>query len=131
MSLDRIPSGFSDATTVDDVDLTNMTEEEKAEYFKQKEKRRKEREIRRRAKYGDKYDEIMKKREEYVYVSSVEVFGIDEGLNNALPNTKQSKQNMKTRKMCAYFEQWKDMQLYLNPHITSIRISLYYGMSFF
>jgi hypothetical protein len=68
MSLDRVPSGFSDATTIDDVDLTNMTEEEKAEYFKQKEKRRKEREIRRRVKYGDKYDDIMKKRDEYVYV---------------------------------------------------------------
>ena len=68
MSLDRVPSGFSDATTIDDVDLTNMTEEEKTEYFKQKETRRKEREIRRRAKYGDKYDDIMKKRDEYVYV---------------------------------------------------------------
>ncbi|XP_052104237.1 zinc finger CCCH domain-containing protein 13-like [Mytilus californianus] len=62
-SLDRIPSEFSDASTDDDdVDLSKMTEEEKEEYFKNKEERRKEREARRRAKYGDKYDEIMKKK---------------------------------------------------------------------
>ena len=63
--LERIPSGFSDATTDDDdVDLSKMTEEEKEEYFKNKEERRKQREARRRAKYGDKYDEIMKKKQE-------------------------------------------------------------------
>ncbi|XP_061187777.1 uncharacterized protein LOC133195840 [Saccostrea echinata] len=67
--LERIAShmtqdDFSDATTDDNVDLSKMTEEEKEAYFREKEKRRAAREKRRREKYGDKYDEIMKKREQ-------------------------------------------------------------------
>lgn len=41
-----------------------MTEEEREEYLKAKEERRAEREKRRREKYGDKYDEMMKKHKE-------------------------------------------------------------------
>lgn len=55
---------FSDATTDDNVDLSKMTEDEKEAYFREKEKRKAAREKRRREKYGDKYDEIMKKREQ-------------------------------------------------------------------
>ncbi|XP_059175867.1 uncharacterized protein LOC131955682 [Physella acuta] len=51
---------FSDASTdSDDVDLENMTEEERQKYFEEKAKRKAEREKRRREKYGDKYDEMM------------------------------------------------------------------------
>ncbi|XP_076448070.1 uncharacterized protein LOC143284853 [Babylonia areolata] len=60
---DRIPSAFSEATTAsEDVDLSQMTEEERAAYLAARDVRRKEREERRRAKYGDRYDEIMKKK---------------------------------------------------------------------
>ncbi|XP_078339440.1 uncharacterized protein LOC111107058 isoform X2 [Crassostrea virginica] len=56
---------FSDCTTDDeDVDLENMTEEEKKAYFEAKAKRAAEREKRRREKYGDKYDEMMAKHQE-------------------------------------------------------------------
>lgn len=56
---------FSDCTTDDeDVDLENMTEEEKKAYFEAKAKRAAEREKRRREKYGDKYDEMIAKHQE-------------------------------------------------------------------
>lgn len=56
---------FSDCTTDDeDVDLENMTAEEKKEYFAGKAKRAAEREKRRREKYGDKYDEMVNKHKE-------------------------------------------------------------------
>ena len=58
----RIPSDFSDATTEDDVDLSKLNPAQRRQYLAQKEKKRKEREKRRREKYGDKYDEIMKKK---------------------------------------------------------------------
>ena len=58
---------FSDATTdEEDVDLSKMTEEEKVEYFKRREAKRQAREKRRREKYGDKYEDIMKRREQLV-----------------------------------------------------------------
>ena len=58
---------FSDATTDDDdVDLENMTEEEKKAYFEGKAKRAAEREKRRREKYGDKYEEMMAQHQEFV-----------------------------------------------------------------
>ncbi|XP_012945585.1 trichohyalin, partial [Aplysia californica] len=62
---DGVPSEFSDDSLSDDanVDFSQMTEEEKAAYLADREKRRKEIEERRRAKYGDKYDEIMKKKQ--------------------------------------------------------------------
>lgn len=49
-----------------------MTEEEREEYLANREKRKQEQEARRRAKYGDKYDEIMKKKQAWVpiYVNS-------------------------------------------------------------
>ncbi|KAH9510115.1 hypothetical protein Btru_043506 [Bulinus truncatus] len=57
-------SDFSDSTTdSDDVDLENMTEEERQKYFEEKAKRKAEREKRRREKYGDKYDEMMEAHE--------------------------------------------------------------------
>ncbi|XP_052781998.1 uncharacterized protein LOC128218381 [Mya arenaria] len=56
---------FSDASTAsDDVDLENMTEEEKAAYFKGKAERKAAREARRREKYGDKYDLMVEKQKE-------------------------------------------------------------------
>lgn len=56
----------SDCTTdSDDVDLENMTEEEKKAYFEAKAARAAAREARRREKYGDKYDEMMAKHKEY------------------------------------------------------------------
>ncbi|ESP04566.1 hypothetical protein LOTGIDRAFT_237314 [Lottia gigantea] len=57
----RRPSSaiFSDSTESDDVDLENMTEEEKKKYFEGKAKRKEAREARRREKYGDKYDEMV------------------------------------------------------------------------
>nr|XP_034317865.1 zinc finger CCCH domain-containing protein 13 isoform X1 [Crassostrea gigas] len=58
------PDEFSDTTTDDNVDLSKMTEEEREAYLRNREKRRAAREKRRREKYGDKYDEIMKKREQ-------------------------------------------------------------------
>jgi hypothetical protein len=61
----RVPSAFSDATTASDaVDLSKMTEEERRAYMKERDRRRVERERRRREKYGDMYDEIMKKKQE-------------------------------------------------------------------
>lgn len=57
---------FSDCTTDDDdVDLENMTEEEKKAYFKAKAERAAAREKRRREKYGDKYDEMMSKHQDF------------------------------------------------------------------
>ncbi|XP_055882530.1 uncharacterized protein LOC106061672 isoform X1 [Biomphalaria glabrata] len=47
----------------EDVDLENMTEEERQKYFEEKAKRKAEREKRRREKYGDKYDEMMEAHE--------------------------------------------------------------------
>lgn len=58
---------FSDSTVSDDVDLENMTEEEKAAYFKAKAERKAAREARRREKYGDKYDLMMEKQKEFVF----------------------------------------------------------------
>ena len=58
----HIPSDFSDATTEDDIDLSKLTPAQRRQYLAEKERRRKEREKRRREKYGDKYDEIMKKK---------------------------------------------------------------------
>ena len=58
----KIPSDFSDATTEDDVDLSKLNPAQRRQYLAQREKKRKEREKRRREKYGDKYDEIIKKR---------------------------------------------------------------------
>ncbi|KAH3820048.1 hypothetical protein DPMN_121792 [Dreissena polymorpha] len=58
----KIPSDFSDATTEDDIDLSKLTPAQRRQYLAEKERRRKEREERRREKYGDKYDEIMKKK---------------------------------------------------------------------
>lgn len=56
---------FSDASTVsDDVDLENMTEEEKAAYFQAKAERKAAREAKRREKYGDKYDLMVEKQNE-------------------------------------------------------------------
>lgn len=60
----RCPSDFSDATTVDDIDLSKLTPAQRRQYLAMKEKKAKEREKRRREKYGDKYDEIMKKKNE-------------------------------------------------------------------
>ncbi|XP_046353241.1 uncharacterized protein LOC124133066 isoform X2 [Haliotis rufescens] len=55
---------FSDESSDDDdVDLENMTEEEKKKYFAEKAKRKEAREKRRREKYGDKYDEMVAKHE--------------------------------------------------------------------
>ncbi|XP_041349516.1 uncharacterized protein LOC121368836 [Gigantopelta aegis] len=55
---------FSDeSSSDDDVDLENMTEEEKKQYFEAKAKRKLEREERRKKKYGDKYEEMLKKHE--------------------------------------------------------------------
>ena len=62
---ERVPSAFSDATTASDaVDLSAMTEEERAAYLASRELRRQQREERRRAKYGDRYSEIMKKKQQ-------------------------------------------------------------------
>ena len=58
----KIPSDFSDATTDDDIDLSKLNPAQRRQYLKEKERKRKEREKRRREKYGDKYDEIMKKK---------------------------------------------------------------------
>ncbi|XP_060590079.1 uncharacterized protein LOC132745239 isoform X2 [Ruditapes philippinarum] len=55
---------FSDSTISEDVDLENMTEEEKAAYFKAKAERKAAREAKRREKYGDKYDLMMEKQKE-------------------------------------------------------------------
>ncbi|CAG2254687.1 unnamed protein product [Mytilus edulis] len=56
----------SDCTTdSDDVDLENMTEEEKKPILKGKAERAAAREARRREKYGDKYDEMMSKHAEF------------------------------------------------------------------
>ncbi|XP_069142672.1 eukaryotic translation initiation factor 5B-like [Argopecten irradians] len=63
-ALEEVPSEFSDVTTDDDVDLSKMTEEEKKEYFAEKERKRQAREKRRREKYGSRYDEILKKKEQ-------------------------------------------------------------------
>ncbi|XP_033745323.1 LOW QUALITY PROTEIN: uncharacterized protein LOC117330881 [Pecten maximus] len=61
---EKVPSEFSDVTTDDDVDLSKMTEEEKKEYFAEKERKKQAREKRRREKYGSRYDEILKKKEQ-------------------------------------------------------------------
>lgn len=62
-------AAFSDASTdSDDVDLENMTEEERQKYFEEKAKRKAEREKRRREKYGDKYDEMMAAHEMLVHM---------------------------------------------------------------
>ena len=45
----------------DEPDLSKMTEAEKVKYWADKKKRQDEREKKRRAKYGDKYDEMMEK----------------------------------------------------------------------
>ena len=45
----------------DEPDLSKMTEAEKTKYWADKKKRQEEREKKRRAKYGDKYDEMMEK----------------------------------------------------------------------
>ena len=75
----------SDATTdSDDVDLENMTEEEKKAYFEGKAARAAAREARRREKYGDKYDEMMAKHEEYetyvwwmfIYITNTRLYRI-------------------------------------------------------
>ena len=58
---------FSDSTISEDVDLENMTEEEKAAYFKAKAERKAAREARRREKYGDKYDLMLEKQKEFVF----------------------------------------------------------------
>ena len=63
---ENMPSDFSDATTEDDIDLSKLTPAQRRQYLAEKERRRKEREKRRREKYGDKYDEIMKKKNAYV-----------------------------------------------------------------
>lgn len=63
----KIPSDFSDATTEDDIDLSKLTPAQRRQYLAEKERRRKEREQRRREKYGDKYDEIMKKKNALVF----------------------------------------------------------------
>ena len=64
-AMERVPSTFSDATTASDaVDLSAMTEEERAAYLASRELRRKKREERRQEKYGDRYSEIMKKKQE-------------------------------------------------------------------
>lgn len=55
---------FSDSTISEDVDLENMTEEEKAAYFKAKAERKAAREARRREKYGDNYDLMLEKQKE-------------------------------------------------------------------
>ncbi|KAK3580637.1 hypothetical protein CHS0354_013399 [Potamilus streckersoni] len=56
---------FSDSSTEsDDVDLENMTEEERQKYFEEKAKRKEEREKKRREKYGDLYDVMMEKKKE-------------------------------------------------------------------
>lgn len=58
----KVDPVFSDCTTDDeDVDLANMTEDEKKEYFKAKAEKAVAREQRRREKYGDKYDEMVGK----------------------------------------------------------------------
>ena len=62
---DGVPLDFSDDSD-DDPDLSHMTEEEKQQYFEARDKRRAEREDRMRAKYGDKYDDMMKLRKLYV-----------------------------------------------------------------
>lgn len=59
---------FSDSTVSDDVDLENMTEEERAAYFKAKAERKAAREERRKAKYGDKYELMKEKQKEFVFV---------------------------------------------------------------
>ncbi len=60
---------FSDESSSDeDVDLENMTEEEKKKYFAEKTKRKEEREKRRREKYGDKYDDMVKENEKLVFL---------------------------------------------------------------
>lgn len=76
----------SDCTTdSDDVDLENMTEEEKKAYFKGKAERAAAREARRREKYGDKYDEMMSKHAEYEYTLGIGcVFCITNILNYTL-----------------------------------------------
>ncbi|OWF41951.1 hypothetical protein KP79_PYT10988 [Mizuhopecten yessoensis] len=62
----KVDPVFSDCTTDDDdVDLENMTEEEKKAYFKGKAERAEAREKRRREKYGDKYDEMVGKHQDY------------------------------------------------------------------
>ena len=55
----------SDASTdsEDEPDLEAMTEEERKVYLQKKAERKAAREQRRREKYGDKYEEIMKKHE--------------------------------------------------------------------
>ena len=61
---------FSDATTDSDIvaeRLKNMTEEEKAAYLAEREKRKQDREAKRREKYGDKYDEMMEQHERSVF----------------------------------------------------------------
>ena len=58
----KVPSDFSDCTTDDDIDLSKLNPAQRRQYLAQRDKRRAEREKRRREKYGDKYDEIMKKR---------------------------------------------------------------------
>lgn len=55
---------FSDSTISEDVDLENMTEEEKEAYFKAKAERKAAREARRREKYGEDYDLMMEKKKE-------------------------------------------------------------------
>ncbi|GFO14407.1 hypothetical protein PoB_004091200 [Plakobranchus ocellatus] len=61
---DGVPSDFSDESLSDDenVDLSKMTEEEREAYFAERERKRQLIEERRRATYGDKYDEVMKKK---------------------------------------------------------------------
>lgn len=62
---------FSDSTVSEDVDLENMTEEERAAYFKAKAERKAAREARRREKYGDKYDAMAEKQKEFVHCFNI------------------------------------------------------------
>ena len=59
--LESFPSmiNFSYLSTL----FLQMTEEEKAAYFAERERKKQLIEEKRRAKYGDKYDEMMKKRQ--------------------------------------------------------------------
>lgn len=55
---------FSDASSDSDaVDLDKMTDEERREYFSRKAARKAERQMRRREKYGDKFEEMLAKHE--------------------------------------------------------------------
>lgn len=65
---------FSDSTISEDVDLENMTEEEREAYFKAKAERKAAREAKRREKYGDKYDLMVEKQKELVSFRSVKYY---------------------------------------------------------